>query len=1636
MGMNKYGHSKDIPNEKQEILIGNLQPLTNYTVERGMRNKRGVGPAASVNITTTEKPEVRHDDETLKLIIASDYQILLQGSRFFYETPTFIYNSSDVITGIGIHVAKKLIFIADTHNIYRAPLSNSTLQSRVRIYATENTNQGPLGLSVDWLNNKLYILFESDTTNQKAWQISRCNFDGSHLQVVYGVLQTKPIHFQVDPFNGYLFWSFSSGSKSDGGLYRFDLSDVSNGVKHEIEPTRIFNQHDIGVFTIDYTNYKILAPIEELNTVISISMDSNSDKYIDIRNNTQTPMFHSIKSFALANDDLFYWSNGSHILTEEYHELSDRYYTSIYKEFAQLKHFIFFGMFPSAQPTPKPLNPPSNVQALLSVDRAKVSWHIPHLSSIQSRGAWQDWTYKLEVIDEENTNINQTLKEIKAIHYTVSDLKPNTKYRFRVNAYTNAGSGPYSVEYMGQTLKKADNREIVWSSHDGLIQSDILAEKMHTLIPQLTLNACNISNLEWFEDILYYVCGKLLYSFNRTTNDTKKLDVKDSVQAIAVDWIGRRLYWFNPLHQVLTRGNLINFESEILFALTAVEVDIKIDAIRGYLYFSTGNSVEYCRLNCNDKNRKKFYTIESFTGQKVMGLTLDFDTSRVYWIIRGYESAMLAIAPLIYDEYSTVVIEEFILTENKILGPLAYLSNRLMWLQDDHKIVVGNLTGKNLAHIENIKLSDLRAFLVIDKTQRNIPESDEPLNVIPEAVNSSTIQVTGKWNFFTIIWQPIETVNYGEVSYEIRYLNQTVVEKRPFFEIKDDKIPAHSQLNVTIKAFTYWASSVAVKKIVYSPSAPPSEPLEPRLFVEHVHNPLKDDLDIDVIFRWNTPKSVNGPLIGYKIQCWYVKDNIHHEKYNDYEMQPGKNEKYIEKVEKNATFYCKVRAETRAGVGNYSTLMSINTQNENPIPRLFAAHNDTIYIVDFDLKLHKSYVNTGSKVQHFCYIAFNKELFWTNENSELIIYSRDDRKKLYSMNALVLSLTVDWIERIVYWSQLESKGSTINAFNLYTKESKQIAQSPYLTDSLIVAPMNRQLFWIYSETVSSIHGSLATYNFDEEEPSTFLNLDDELIVIMNKQLFLGHEKKLFWLSEYYNLMSLDIQMKSSTSVNFTYQSNMMDLIYDGGRIYWTHNNKIYAENQLEQEPYEHIFFYKMKILAHYRQYYPSLHCLLPDFNKMENFVAKEIIDTALLLKLPVPKLFEGCSFVPMFWTYQIMYTQLQKENPQYCSPSTCHIIETNHQEITINNLKPFTRYQFQVSMSNYYTVNTNMSIEFSRPLIFKTKVGAPSQARITESRLNCEPNLCEIQLSWLQPIEINGPKIIFYEVQYTTKNKFKMNKNPLKISVKGDITSTNIKMLPNHLYIVWILAYTAEELYSKSRPFTISTPEIIKSDLPTAPGKPCVMTQNNEYEVIWEAVKSNSAIEYSLEGIRTVNESEPIVNSWTVFYRGADTCWKVKGLEDIAMYSFRVKARNAYGWSEYSLLSERIVPALTINRIHIAVFTLTVVSILIGICSFCDTKMCPFCEEFFYVNLDFINHICHDIDFRNVVQHLELCISKLKAMKEEWTSSFLRTALKPYSDFEPDWTSSPSEAQKRSQQQCEQEPMDVDENDTDITDTL
>lgn len=58
-----------------------------------------------------------------------------------------------------------------------------------------------------------------------------------------------------------------------GGLYRLDLADISNGVKHEVTPDLILSSPHLGAFTVDHTSFRILVPDQFKNTVVAVSLD-------------------------------------------------------------------------------------------------------------------------------------------------------------------------------------------------------------------------------------------------------------------------------------------------------------------------------------------------------------------------------------------------------------------------------------------------------------------------------------------------------------------------------------------------------------------------------------------------------------------------------------------------------------------------------------------------------------------------------------------------------------------------------------------------------------------------------------------------------------------------------------------------------------------------------------------------------------------------------------------------------------------------------------------------------------------------------------------------------------------------------------------------------------------------------------------------------------------------------------------------------------------------------------------------------------------------------------------------------------------------------------------------------------------
>uniref|UniRef100_A0A182IPU5 Tyrosine-protein kinase receptor n=1 Tax=Anopheles atroparvus TaxID=41427 RepID=A0A182IPU5_ANOAO len=1043
-----------------------LDPERNYSVSVAMRNPEGEGPASITHVTTPVKPKGLEENFLPTLILGAERSILTQSYNMFTDAPTSFYSSPvHKIRGTATHIRRGLIFISDEAGfIYRVPSRPDAEHDRVAILTpSAGNNFRPTLLSVDWLNDHLYIL--GQVRNTQLWQISHCDFDGDHLTVAIAGLQRRPDCFEVDPFNGYLFWVVGGG-RADAGLYRLDLGDISNGVKHEIKPLQMARGRNFGAFAIDHTNFRVLIADQGLNTVLSVSLDGKQVE--NIRNNTQQPRFEKVKSLALANG-LFYWTNGTEVFAEDYHKVHNSYYHNAFPIASNNTYFSISVNLTSEQPIPIPVNPPRNVQALVSPNKIKISWDAPYLLGIMGKGAWQAWRYRLEVTDELLGTVIHTAEANGTSYASDIDdrLLPNRVYVIRATAFTVAGLGPWSREFRVRTLRTKQQRHLVWASADGIMRSDVIGENVSTMIGRSAgLDGAVVTNLAWYNDTLYVVSNSTLRLYRAAqggVGEWIKFRELESVECVTVDPIGERLYFSNPTQQMIVRAGLHGEQHEPIHSVMNVR-ELRFDAHRGFIYCSSGLILEAFRLN--GKNRVLYFSASLFTGKQIVGMTLDVDGQKVFWIVRSYSHSHLYWAPLAgtdaalapsaqvskphsllaegLESMTTVaptraplVPEMKILTDQTPQGPLLHFSDRLLWLKES-QVVIGDVRGENLAYIRSRQLNGTRAFALIDAGEVDLGQQmaqrgHARFNVLPATVDSGSIRVSGDWRRFNVSWAPVENVNYTSVFYKlILKLPDTrdIVQELtvPYFAYGDgtdhDPIAPYTPIDITLHAFTYWRSSGFATTQRHTPAGKPSVPVEPRAFVLYRYRSDSYELYASIVFRWSPPLEPNGPIVGYRVDCWAgYNSSAARSVVLDGMRVAGAGDRaellLPAQVLPNVTYFLQVRVCNVDHEGDPSALRWVSMDEPGQtLPLLYVATVDQILLFDMDRGTSSSVVSTAIPAILIAELRHEQRLLWVNVNGELFLHDNvDGKRKLMQVppaQGKVTALTVDWISRTIY----------------------------------------------------------------------------------------------------------------------------------------------------------------------------------------------------------------------------------------------------------------------------------------------------------------------------------------------------------------------------------------------------------------------------------------------------------------------------------------------------------------------------------------------------------------------------------------------------------------------------------------------
>ena len=147
-----------------------------------------------------------------------------------------------------------------------------------------------------------------------------------------------------------------------------------------------------------------------------------------------------------------------------------------------------------------------------------------------------------------------------------------------------------------------------------------------------------------FEDLYAKLIHDMFISYARRVYITNGIlfdDKKKILQGYILPYT-KRLTIAPWLSLQIFRSDIAGNKMESVYQSAAQ--DLAVDALNGFLYWTSSHSVEAARLNGDGHIEYQFWPY--FSGQLASGLTLDTESKRLFWIIQGYEGGKLYTADM------------------------------------------------------------------------------------------------------------------------------------------------------------------------------------------------------------------------------------------------------------------------------------------------------------------------------------------------------------------------------------------------------------------------------------------------------------------------------------------------------------------------------------------------------------------------------------------------------------------------------------------------------------------------------------------------------------------------------------------------------------------------------------------------------------------------------------------------------------------------------------------------------------------------------------------------------------------------------------------------------------------------------
>ncbi|KAG8193693.1 hypothetical protein JTE90_024054 [Oedothorax gibbosus] len=1168
-----------------------------------------------------------------------------------------------------------------------------------------------------------------------------------------------------------------------------------------------------------------------------------------------------------------------------------------------------------------PLNPVESVEVLFGEKRAKITWCRPRLLGGQGKGSWEKWMYEVELKDNSKTIERINVPENT---YDISNLKPNTSYSVKVRAFSEGGKGPWSSEFKGSTLRSSEksNFPYVLYGGQGLLRSDFLGDNLEPLIDKMTLNNALITDISWYDEILFISTNAtFLYVYNSSIEPSlTRLPNITMATSIAIDWFAPKLYWSSAVLSQIARSNIDGSQPEPLPILTMAK-EIAIDSVHAHLYWVTAHSVE--RSHLNGMNHFVYMKNDFFSGRHVMGLTLDFDSEKLFYMVRSYEGSILYRACLAKNNNPPCNPEEpevvGSLSENGSHGPVGYYSHRVFWLHENQQAFVSDIKGNNLARMRREGLNGLTSMEIIDPSLHPYPKGLDmnTIKVVPAPIFEKDIQICGTHNRFNITWVPVANVNYGKVFYEITLddgseVFSLITNETVFVYPSIKRLPPFTPLTIGIQSFTYFASSKLTIALLRSPSSIPSKPLHPRIFVMHKSSPLERNTAILVLLRWSPPEKANGIIKNYEVDCWNMVNETKVKIFHD--LVPGKVIQYQAKhLLPNTTYFLQVFAYTEAGPGEASDIVKAETSIERPVPKLLLAKSDSVKVADFDFHEEKLLLIKATHPAAIAYMALEKKIFVLEEEGSLMVSSLDgtNTSLIKHLGTEGTSLSIDWIGRKLYWVEIDKEAHQSSVWSIdlsYNSYPKKIFERPCKIKNIEVEPFSGSLIYTrafrnnYDLMISDTNGSNVRPFFMQytEAPTS-----NKLKVKRNKSLISmplcncsktatvgpaitidnsdkAHLKILFVDSLYGHIYSSDIQgciCKILINGTESYGLPPTSITVDSEKIYWSNltTGKIYSMNKIKQHLDSELPVVQeikgirsIRAIGHHIQPFPDVSCLLTEsYSFRAELIGKS--SSSLTLHLPDVQRPAVCKKISTpSVLYTLYYGAVSEASNSSCFISNdlkrCKVLSTYSKNVVLENLDPFTNYSIRVSVMNYYSRGLST---LGPEALYETVVGTPSPP-IHLNAYSVTPH--RIDIRWKTPLKPNGFPI-FYEIRWKTRNSTRDSISTIQSECGKDSTShlsgTILTTEAGKDHYITVRAYSSDcQKFSDSK-------EIMVTAFSLPNNLTLVNVTSSSICLSWRPPEDNSIVKHLLEysevgynnwfSINSCNESTVPANPLQIF---------------------------------------------------------------------------------------------------------------------------------------------------------------------------